>query len=394
MSTLDRYILRALLSGLGVGTLGLLTLVWLINSLKFLDWFVNKGLSLATFLKVTLLLLPGFMTVFLPLALFAVALFTYNKLSGDRELIVMRSAGMGPWRLARPALILCAALTAFGYFLTLGVVPSLESSFDDIKVQVRDDISGLVLRDGQFNQVEKDLVVYVGRRAPDGTLLDLMIHDTSDRAKETTVVAESGALVRTGGDVRLMLLNGNRQEHERGSERITFLYFDSYSIALSDDQATDKFRYRDERQRPLNELWSIQVGDRMDPDYPYIYEHRHVRRLRMELHLRLIRPLAHVGFLLLGLGAVLSGQFSRRGNGFPVGVAVALVVLFQAASLGAASMAKKSYDALFLMDALAVLPLVVGALWIADVPHAVIEAGRRMLARRASPPSPARTPAP
>ncbi|CCG08532.1 LptF/LptG family permease [Pararhodospirillum photometricum] len=365
MSTLDRYILRSLVSGLAVGSVGLVALIWLINSLKFLDWFVNKGLSLGTFLQVTLLLMPGFLTVFLPLGLFGIALFVYSKLSDDRELIVMRAAGMSPWRLARPALLLCAVMTVFGYVLTFAVVPELERRFDDIKVQVRDDISGLVLREGQFNQIDKTLVVYVGRRSPDGTLHDIMIHDAGSRDRESTVIAETGALVRTGGDAKLVMVNGNRQEREAGDFRVTFLYFDSYVLNLSDERVAEKFRYRDERQRTTVDLMSLQVGDRMDPDFPYVYENRHIMRLRMELHLRVLRPLAHVGFLLLGLGAVLSGEFNRRGNSTPAVLAVTLVVLFQAGSLAAASMAKKSYEALYALDALAVAPIVLGLFWLA-----------------------------
>jgi lipopolysaccharide export LptBFGC system permease protein LptF len=35
--------------------------------------------------------------VVLPIAIFAVVLFVYNRLSGDRELVVMRACGMGQW---------------------------------------------------------------------------------------------------------------------------------------------------------------------------------------------------------------------------------------------------------------------------------------------------------
>ncbi|MCF8482622.1 MAG: LPS export ABC transporter permease LptF [Rhodospirillum sp.] len=363
IKTLDRYILRNLLVGLAVGAVALIALIWLINSLKFLDWFVNKGLSIGTFLKLTLLLMPGFLTVFIPIALFAVVLFTYNKFASDRELIVMRAAGQGHWQLAKPALWLCLMLTVVGYWLTMSVVPAMERAFDVIKWQVRDEVSSLVIKDGQFNQIQEGVIVYAGQRTKDGKLLDLLIHDTSGE-KDVTVIAESGAMVKDGGSSKILLLNGNRQERDPKTGKVTFLYFDSYTIDMGEDGGGGEFRYIDERQRPFSELYSIQVGDRIDPAYPYLFEHPNVRRLRMELHLRILRPLAHIGFLLLGLAAVLTGEFNRRGDNTKVIVAVALVVLFQGGSLGAANLVKKSYDALILLDLMTVLPFVIGLLWL------------------------------
>jgi lipopolysaccharide export system permease protein len=363
IKTLDRYILRSLLVGLGVGAVALIALIWLINSLKFLDWFVNKGLSIGTFLKLTLLLMPGFLTVFIPIALFAVVLFTYNKLAADRELIVMRAAGQGHWHLAMPAFWLCAVLTVTGYWLTMFVVPAMERAFDQIKWQVRDEVSSLVIKDGQFNQMREGLIVYAGERSKDGKLLDLLIHDTSGK-EEVTVLAESGALVKDGDSTKILLINGNRQERNPQTGKVTFLYFDSYTIDMGGGGGTTEFRYIDERQRSFAELRDIQVGDRIDPDFPYVYEHRHVRRLRMEMHLRVLRPLGHVAFLLLGLAAVLTGEFNRRGDNRKVIVAVSLVVLFQGGNLGAASLAKKTYDALIVLDLMTILPIVIGFFWL------------------------------
>ncbi|MBK1664496.1 LPS export ABC transporter permease LptF [Rhodospirillum rubrum] len=362
--TLHRYILRNLLVGLAVGSVALVVLIWLINSLKFLDWFVNKGLSVATFLRLTLLLMPGFLTVFIPIALFAVVLFTYNRLAADRELIVMRAAGMGPWQLARPALVLCAVLTGVGYWLTLSVVPTMEGAFEAIKFEVRGEVSSLVIKEGQFNQMKDGLIVYAGERAKDGRLIDLMIHDTTGKTSDLTVMAESGALVREGEGARLLLINGNRQERNRQTGKVNFLYFDSYAVDLGGKAASTEMRFREERERPLSELISLKAGDRIDPDYPFTYEERHIRRMRMEAHLRLLRPLAHIGFLLIGLAAVLTGEFDRRGGNKRVILAVALVVLFQAGSLGAATVAKKSLDGLLLLDLMTLLPILVGWIWL------------------------------
>ena len=54
---LDLYIFRQLMLGLLAVTTGLTMLIWLVQSLRFVDLVVNHGLSLWVFLKLTGLLL-------------------------------------------------------------------------------------------------------------------------------------------------------------------------------------------------------------------------------------------------------------------------------------------------------------------------------------------------
>ena len=73
---------------------------------------VNRGLSLFVFLHLTGLLVPSFVAVILPITTYVVIQFTYQRMATDRELTVMRAAGLSPWALARPAL--AVALLATG----------------------------------------------------------------------------------------------------------------------------------------------------------------------------------------------------------------------------------------------------------------------------------------
>ena len=87
---------------------GLAALIWLTQSLRFVELVVNHGLSLVVFLELTGLLIPSFVAVILPITSFVVVQFVYQRLAGDRELTVMRAAGLSPLALARPALAVAA----------------------------------------------------------------------------------------------------------------------------------------------------------------------------------------------------------------------------------------------------------------------------------------------
>ena len=102
MTRLDRYIFRQLALALLAVTVGLAVLVWLTQSLRFIELVLDRGLSFLVFIELTGLLLPGFLAVILPIATFLVALFVYVRLSADRELVVMRAAGLSRQK-ARPS---------------------------------------------------------------------------------------------------------------------------------------------------------------------------------------------------------------------------------------------------------------------------------------------------
>ena len=107
MSGLNKYILKQLLVGMILVTAGLTCVIWLTQSLKFVEMIVNRGLTTGVFMYFTMLLLPNFLSIVLPIALFTVIVFTYSKLITDRELVVMRAAGLSQHALAKQAVPKC-----------------------------------------------------------------------------------------------------------------------------------------------------------------------------------------------------------------------------------------------------------------------------------------------
>lgn len=195
MTGLDRYILRHLIFGTLIVTGVLAYILWLSQSLGYIEMIINKGLSIGTWLELTLLLLPNVMVIILPIALFLVVLFIYNKMTVDRELVVAQAAGISQWGLAFPAVIAATLVTVIAYTLTLYYGPMSVRAFKELQWSVRSDVSQVMLREGTFNQVGKGLTIYVRERGPDGDLRGLLVHDKRDTVKSITMMAETGTVV-------------------------------------------------------------------------------------------------------------------------------------------------------------------------------------------------------
>ena len=115
MKKLNRYIVKQIFIGFLLVTFSLLSILWLTQSLRFVDLITNKGIPVGLFVKLTSLLMPRLFVLLSPICAFVAVLFVYNRMLGDRELVVIKSAGISPWQGAKPALI----IGAFLYFIKL-----------------------------------------------------------------------------------------------------------------------------------------------------------------------------------------------------------------------------------------------------------------------------------
>jgi LPS-assembly protein len=353
MSGITRYILRQLAVGMIFISAGLACVMWLTQSLRFVEMIVNKGLSLGTFLKLTGLLMPGFLVVLIPISLFAVVLFTYNRLIADRELVVMRAAGLSHWALARPALILASAATVVGFFLSLWIIPHTMVAFHEMQWNIRNDITSVLLQEGMFNKFGDGLTIYVRARSPDGELLGLLVYDRRSPERPVTLMAERGALVYADKGPRVLMVNGNRQQLAQDSGKLSLLYFDSYSVDFATSAATQD-RLRDARERPLSELITADEAKLGASEY---------RKAKVELHQRITSPLYNFGFAVIALACLLPATFDRRGQSTQIMLAVILMIGLEAVALGTSNLATANLAFTSSMYAAALLPIA-GGLWV------------------------------
>lgn len=353
MSVIQRYMLRQLVVVAALVTLTLTLAVWLTQSLRFVELIVNRGLSLQSYLYLTGLLLPSFLSLMLPVSLFTAVLFTYNKLITDSELVVLRAAGLGPFQLARPALVLASAVVLIGYSLSLYLLPWSYRQFKDFEFNVRSDYSAVLLKEGAFNNVSPGITVYIRSREAGGELQGILIHDNRVRDKTFTLMAERGRLAVAEDGPRVILVNGNRQQFEPETGKLSLLYFDRYSVDLGRVGQAQQDRWREPRERYLTELL---FPDNSANDRAY------ATRLYAEAHTRLTSPLLGLAFTLISLAALLSGEFNRRGQSRRVMAAIALAAMLQTASIAIGNALirwPKLAPAPYILLTLAIL----GALW-------------------------------
>lgn len=322
LKRLDRYILRQILVALVAVTLALVALIWLTQSLRFVELIVNRGLSPFVFLRLTVLLVPSFVAIILPITMFVVVQFVYQRLAGDRELTVMRAAGLSPFALARPSLILATLVAGFCFWLNIWVVPASFTAFREYQFEIRNRIAAFLIQEGVFTTISHDLTVYVRKRDPNGALHGILVDDERDPANAATIIAQSGRIEPGAHGPRVVLFNGARQEVDKKTGRLNLLTFSENVINLASSASGDDTRFRDDSEVSLRELLHPSPDEIRPQDIP---------KWREEAHRRLSEPFTVISYTLVALASVLTGAFRRHG-GFArpligVGITVGLLAL-------------------------------------------------------------------
>lgn len=296
----------------------------------------------------TSLLMPRLYIILSPIALFVAVLFVYNRMLSDRELVVMKSAGISPWQNAKPALFMGIALSVFGLYVNNIGIPQAEKAFNELEWKVKNDVSHLMFREGEFTTLQFNLTVFVTTHEKDGSLSGILVNDERNPKTKTTLSAERGRIVYTDKGPRIILVNGVRQEINRNNSQFSSLAFDRYSV---DFGTTGPKKEKEEgvREKTLMELFNA----RSDPSLTPAEANRYIT----EGNKRLLTPLYNLAFALLACTGLLVGNFNRRGQTKIISVSIFIMVLIQAGDLAFTNLSAKNLYFLPLLYANFLVPL-------------------------------------
>ena len=310
---LDRYLWRQSLLAALLFTGALTLIVWITQSLKLVDFIVNRGVPVSTFGYLAVLTIPALLPLVLPLTMFAAVMFTLYRLSSDSELVALHAGGVSAWRIARAPLLLAFTASIFTASLTLWISPWSIGEFKNLQFRLRNDYSMTLLEEGVFAQVAKGITVYVRERQRDGSLNGIIVHDNRDSTRPVTVFAQRGNVMTQSGNPIISVVNGSRQVMDKNTGAVTMLYFDSYTLNLQ------QILNQDNTTRSANPK-EMTLADLLNPD-PSLPRNAQLRQLSIG-HQRLLMPLNILVFTLLAL-AVFRDCLPRRqslGQRIAVGV--------------------------------------------------------------------------
>lgn len=325
IKTVDRYIFGCVMRPLISLTLLIIGIVWLSQSLRFLELIVNNSVGIKTYLNLILYLIPDLFSTLFPICLLICGVQIYQKMIADNEIAVLRSSGFSNVQIARPFLIVCALGTAFCLLSNIFIIPEAYKKFSVYQHQIRGQLSAAMIKPGTFNQIQ-GVTVYVRERQNVDELKGVFIHVNDTPEKSGYVItAEEGRLKRMGDQLILMLMNGARQEINKKTNGVVLSGFESFSYDLTPLIKGNDTRSVKPMERSLKELLN-----------PVMYEQDQLtqKRLIAEGHQRILIPFLCILNGLVTLSILLYGDLRRRQRKRKVALSILVAGLIQIALIG------------------------------------------------------------
>ncbi|MDI4663925.1 LPS export ABC transporter permease LptF [Xanthobacter autotrophicus] len=389
MGRLDRYIFStAAVAFLGVVVV-LAGMIWATQALRQLDLVTSQGQTILAFVAITSLTMPTLVLVIAPAALFIATAYTLLKLNGDSEIVVMASAGMGPWRLLRPLTVLALLVSAFCALLATVLVPASLATFREQVTKVRADVVSFVAQPGRFVNLSQGLVFHVRERAANGVMRGIFINDARDDGV-STYLADRGQIIESDAGIFLVLENGSIQrrggaEKDRDkASNSSVVEFQRYAFDLSSLAPSSQGQDVKPMERPLSYVLSPPEND--------LYVRFFPGRYREELHKRLSAGLYPLAFFAIAAAALANPRTTRQSRGAALGAIIPAMGLVQIGNFAIAGQLKTQVAAVPLIYLLPIATVAICAMiiqgWIRLAPPATLVALadrlKQRLARRAA----------
>ena len=357
MTRFTSYVLLQLIIGMVFITLSLTCIIWLSQSLRFIEMIVNQGVSAATFIYLTILMLPSFLTHILPISLFCIVVFIYAKLISDRELVIMQAAGKSKLFLSKPGMILALIVLLSTYVLNLYILPESYRKFRELQWEIRN-YSHIIFKEGTFTNIA-GVTVYIRKRTSDGQLHGILAHDKRNPKKTETWMATKGALIESPSGSKFVMFDGNRQTVDPETKQLSILYFDQGILELKElDSNPDGsiIRHREARERTLSELLNASEIVDSSPE--------NIGKFTVEAHKRLSSPLTTLGFTLIGLACLLNSGSSRNSQAKAVIGSGLIVACLLVSALGFQNFVAKNLNLVPLIYFHVLLPIFVAGYFV------------------------------
>lgn len=155
MRILDKYLLRSFVGPFLFGVFAFTSIFVGTGTLFRIAQYVTEyGASLWSVSKAFVLALPSIVVLTFPMSVLLASLMTFGKLSGNSEIIVMRTAGQSFLRLATPIYILALFISLSTTVFNEYVVPACNHAYETI---IRTEIKGQAVPQSQEHIVMKQL---------------------------------------------------------------------------------------------------------------------------------------------------------------------------------------------------------------------------------------------
>ena len=317
MKIIDRYIFRELSVGFILSISILMSAFLTQQMLRLSRISAETGISFLILIKFAPFIIPLFLVLAIPLSVLISSTLTFSRLSTDREISAMRSAGISVYRLLTPVILFSIVTFLFTIFSSITLQPIANNyiklkSYETLKRQ-----NNLGLEEGVFNNLF-NLLVYVKKIKGSNIMDGILISDRS--LKENRIItAKSGKFLNdpSAETLFLELEDGHIHFESQDMTQYQIAKFSRYYMRINTTGSIEKIKI-------FTEVWGLSLEElkKLIEEKRLEGNIREFRKLTLELHKKFSLPAAVLVLGILGVPIGIKTKFSSRFSGFILSIII------------------------------------------------------------------------
>ena len=286
------------------------------------DFLVRRAASFPEVLRLIVLSIPWIIVLTLPMAFLLALLIGIGRLAADSELVALRSCGVGPSAIYRPAFSAAAVLCVGVFGLYNWVLPRANDALSHALARLAATSAVNLVQPRVFREMRAGVTLFFDRVASDNRSFEGVFLSFAGDGQNRIVLAQSGRLTLEGNDLWLDLDHSIAHDFDpadptryridsNASQRILFAgdIWNSPKAQVSYQKGL--------RSQSLEELLRTAARERAEGKSP-----ERLRLAWVEIHKKFAIPLACFAFAFVGIPLAESARRTGRGSGFALSLAI------------------------------------------------------------------------
>jgi lipopolysaccharide export system permease protein len=321
-SIIYRYVFKEMIPPFVINLMFFTFVFLMVEMLKVTNMVVNYNVGVFTVLIMLAYSTPYFLTYIIPMSIMIAVLLTFLRLSGDNEIIALKTSGMSIYGLLPPAMFFCLLGCLLTLFMTIYGMPWGRLSFKELTYKVVSSNLEIGLKDRTFNDSFEDVVLYVNKiDSLTKELQDIFIEDKRTQDIVSTVVAPRGKLFKEPDEYiyHLLLFNGVLYQVDVKNRSTNYIDFETYEIRLDIKQAASRLKQGAKHRK---EMSLVELRDYLKNSTRR--DNRYYSTL-MELHKKFSIPIACFALGLLAVPLGIQSGSTKKSFGLVLGMILFLI---------------------------------------------------------------------
>jgi lipopolysaccharide export system permease protein len=321
-SIIYRYVFKEMIPPFVINLMFFTFVFLMVEMLKVTNMVVNYSVGVFTVLIMLAYSTPYFLTYIIPMSIMIAILLTFLRLSGDNEIVALKTSGMSIYGLLPPTMFFCLLGCLLTLFMTIYGMPWGRLSFKELTYKVVSSNLEIGLKDRTFNDSFEDVVLYVNKIDPKSKeLQDIFVEDKRTQDIVSTVVAPRGKLFSEPDEYiyHLLLFNGVIYQVDVKNRSTNYIDFQTYEIRIDITQADSRLKQgtKHRKEMSLVELRDyLKNSTRRDNKY---------YNTLMELHKKFSIPIACFALGLLAVPFGIQSGPTKKSFGLVLGMIFFLI---------------------------------------------------------------------